>query len=91
MARDCRQHAVRQLNPAHCCDLNPLKHRGGPRRLGALGVVRAEPAGRSRGTLPDLAQPVDSALIERDRRITGVAAVRRSDLLVTAIDARFLT
>jgi hypothetical protein len=46
---------VRQLNPAHCYELNPLKH-GGARRLGALGW-----SGPSRGvdreeTFADLAQ-----------------------------------
>jgi hypothetical protein len=56
MARDCRQHAVRQLNPAHCYELNPPKRRGAPRRLGALGVVRAEPGVDREETLADLAQ-----------------------------------
>ena len=91
MARDCRQQAVRQLNLAHCYELNPSKHRGAPRCLRALG--RAEPG---RGSIARKPSPisrgaVDSALIERDRRITEVAVARHSDLLVTAIHTRFLT
>ena len=88
MARDCRQQAVRQLNPAHCYELNPSKHRGAAPPRGWSGPSRG---GDREETLADLAQPVDSALISRDRRITEVAAVRHSDLLVTAIHARFLT
>ena len=91
MARDSRQQAVRQLNPAHCYELKPSKHRGAPRRLRALGW-----SGPSRGSIARKPSPiscsaVESALIERDRRITEVAVARHSDLLVTAIDARFLT
>jgi hypothetical protein len=41
--------------------------------------------------LPISRSTVDSALIERDRRITEVAVARHSDLLVTAIHTRFLT
>ena len=56
MARDCRQQAVRQLNLAHCYELKPSKHGGAPRRLRALGVVRAEPRVDREETLADLAQ-----------------------------------
>ena len=56
MARDCRQQPVRQLNLAHYYELNPSKHRGAPRRLRALGMVRAEPGVDREETLADLAQ-----------------------------------
>ena len=89
-ARDCRQHAVRQLNPAHCYELNPPKHRA--RRAAS---ARWGWSGPSRGSIARKPSPisrsaVDSKLIERDRRNTEVAAVRHSDLLLTAIHAASL-